>query len=488
MKKLLLSVATLALGFSAYAGEVIFDFTANNYGLPAYDENMLDADYAPQDATITNGDVKIVLGYTPQEGVEDGGWRMWTDGLRAYYKRVPYFTVSTTNGEKVTGVSWGVSSGATFALQGTDSNITYWDGEATTVTFVYTGTSNKAVQTITVAYGDDSVDPVPDVPTAPEGTITVAKALQLISDGYTGAATVEGVITEVDEINLEYGNATYTIKDNANDAEGLKVFRGKYLNGASFTADDVLEVGAKVVVTGNLINYQGTTPEFEANNYIVSYNGETGDSEKEGVIYSETFATSLGDFVVDNIDLSSELSYVWSFASGYGAKASAYVGGGNQPAVSRLVSPTINLAGYSSITLSFDHTINYANGATLTDLCQVYVALAGSNDWTNLSDKVVYPAGNNWTFVNSGAISLDAFAGQKVNVSFLYNSTAEVAPTWEIKNFVVEGTNTAGVENIDTDNAQAVYYNLQGVKVNNPVKGGLYIVRKGNKSFKTVIK
>lgn len=44
----------------------------------------------------------------------------------------------------------------------------------------------------------------------------------------------------------------------------------------------------------------------------------------------------------------------------------------------------------------------------------------------------------------------------------------------------------SGVENIAVENdAEAVYYNLQGVQVENPVKG-LYIVVKGNKSSKVI--
>ena len=39
----------------------------------------------------------------------------------------------------------------------------------------------------------------------------------------------------------------------------------------------------------------------------------------------------------------------------------------------------------------------------------------------------------------------------------------------------------------DDSNAPAVYYNLQGVRVNNPEKGQLVIVRKGNKAQKVIM-
>ena len=46
---------------------------------------------------------------------------------------------------------------------------------------------------------------------------------------------------------------------------------------------------------------------------------------------------------------------------------------------------------------------------------------------------------------------------------------------------------TVAISSIDADNAQAVYYNLQGVRVNNP-ENGVFIVKKGDKTYKVVIR
>lgn len=282
-------MAAVALGFSAYAGEVTFDFTADDYGLPAYDvENGNSTLYADNNAVVTSGDVKIEFSYIPQDSSTDGGWRMWSDGLRAYGKRTPYFTVSTINGEKITGVSWTVVSGATFALEGTEDNIDSWEGSEDDITFVYTSTQNKAVKTITVTYGDTSLDPTPDpdVPTAPEGVITVAEAIELIDAGYKGTAEVKGIITSITEINTQYGNATYIIKDSADAAQSLTVYRGKWKNGEAFTASDQIAVGGTVVVSGSLILYGGTTYELETGNVIIEYTAPEGGAPQapEGVI------------------------------------------------------------------------------------------------------------------------------------------------------------------------------------------------------------
>ena len=55
--------------------------------------------------------------------------------------------------------------------------------------------------------------------------------------------------------------------------------------------------------------------------------------------------------------------------------------------------------------------------------------------------------------------------------------------------YITELTGGAGVEFIGMDNADAPaeYYNLQGMKVNNPEKG-IYIVRQGRKASKVVLK
>lgn len=53
--------------------------------------------------------------------------------------------------------------------------------------------------------------------------------------------------------------------------------------------------------------------------------------------------------------------------------------------------------------------------------------------------------------------------------------------------FVSKGA--AGIDAVEAEeNVPAVYYNLQGVKVANPVNGGVYVVRQGNKVSKMLVK
>ena len=49
-------------------------------------------------------------------------------------------------------------------------------------------------------------------------------------------------------------------------------------------------------------------------------------------------------------------------------------------------------------------------------------------------------------------------------------------------------TGENAIDGIEADNAAAEYYNLQGVKVANPDKGGMYIVRRGAKVSKEIVR
>lgn len=123
----------------------------------------------------------------------------------------------------------------------------------------------------------------PVTPSNPTGSGTeadpynVAKALEVttaMSASDTKTAYVKGIITAITEISPSFGNATYTIAD-AQGGATLGVYRGYWLNGDKFTSEGQLAVGAEVVVTGDLVNYMGNTPQFTTGNHIVSYNGQT---------------------------------------------------------------------------------------------------------------------------------------------------------------------------------------------------------------------
>jgi len=133
-----------------------------------------------------------------------------------------------------------------------------------------------------------------------------------------------------------------------------------------------------------------------------------------------------------------DLTYIWSHAPSYKCmKASAFVSHAFA-SESWLVSPAISLSGVNVATLKFDQAVNYASpqGALYVMVSTNYNGDVTTATWTELNlDQ--WPAGNNWTFINSTA-NLTPYVGQTVTVAFKYTSTDSSATTWEVKNVVVE--------------------------------------------------
>lgn len=97
---------------------------------------------------------------------------------------------------------------------------------------------------------------------------------KLADGGYSSEVFVSGIISQIDEINTQYGNATYYITSGNATVE---VFRGEYFNGVNFSAANQLVVGDDVTVYGKLQKYVKdgvVTPEIAQGNVLFELNGE----------------------------------------------------------------------------------------------------------------------------------------------------------------------------------------------------------------------
>ena len=135
------------------------------------------------------------------------------------------------------------------------------------------------------------------------------------------------------------------------------------------------------------------------------------------------------------------LSYVWKIDSSYGWKASAYVGGANHPTESWIVSPQIDLRDAAAPVLQFETALNFWDGYAPTDFCTVlittdYIGEIEGTTWEEL-EVTGWPTKSGWDFVTVKPVDLSAYVGKVVNIAFRYKSTADVAPTWEVKNVKV---------------------------------------------------
>ena len=129
---------------------------------------------------------------------------------------------------------------------------------------------------------------------APEH-ITVARALEIIEGMENGKTTsekyvVKGYVKTITEVSTQWGNATFTIVDAADDEQALTIFRAKYLENAAFTSEDQLKQGNLVEVQGQLQKYvknSVVTPELSYG-YLLSI--EEGLADNIGTVKAEKVA------------------------------------------------------------------------------------------------------------------------------------------------------------------------------------------------------
>lgn len=107
-------------------------------------------------------------------------------------------------------------------------------------------------------------------------TITVAEALKVIAEYPDGSpvSRVRGIVCKIQEISTSYGNATFYISDDGKfeDGKWLQVYRGLWMNGASFTKGDEFTVGDELVIEGVLMDYKGTPETKEKAAYVIEIN------------------------------------------------------------------------------------------------------------------------------------------------------------------------------------------------------------------------
>ena len=151
----------------------------------------------------------------------------------------------------------------TLGIAGTDNSTAAWEG-------------NDEYEAAKVSY-ELTVKDVPsvDLKNTPETAYTVAKALELINagEGLEANVYVKGQITNIQDVDTgDFGNATYTISDDATAANALLIYRGYYYDKGKFTSKDQIKVGDVVVVYGKLVKFY---EKFEMNsgNHIYSING-----------------------------------------------------------------------------------------------------------------------------------------------------------------------------------------------------------------------
>lgn len=135
----------------------------------------------------------------------------------------------------------------------------------------------------------------------------------------------------------------------------------------------------------------------------------------------------------------------WKYSSQYGLVATggvANVDVEKSKAVmtdALAISPEIDLSDYVNIRMMVHQAGNYFNNAeNFSQMTSTLIRVVGTEEWEELQIPRL-PAGNSWTFTDSGYIPLDDYAGKKVQIGFRYTSTITLSGTWEIDKLTVAG-------------------------------------------------
>ena len=281
--------------------------------------------------------------------------------------------------------------------------------------------------------------------TATAGTNNKDVAMYIDAQGTTATATAiilpTAASTDQTSLNLTFNlngqSFTHTISDASIFEKGTNV---------SFNAKLSINNGKPVVTVGNATISNWT--EKPGGDINVDFDGGTQPGG-ETVVFEESFATSQGNFEIDNKQLPEGGTFVWKHDAGtpeggnpyYYMKASAFINKAAKASESWLISPEVDLSTATNATLTFMHIINHAGDMQTQQT--LWVTETSTENWQQVTIPN-YPAGNNWNEVSSGNIDLSAYAGKKIKFAFKYVSTTEAAATWEIYDVKVVANGEGG--------------------------------------------
>ena len=185
--------------------------------------------------------------------------------------------------------------------------------------------------------------------------------------------------------------------------------------------------------------------------------GEEGEPPVDPSTLPETvlfqnFTNGLGGFRVENKEKGGYSGGdIWQFRSGsqakYGAQATGSVEdkSGNRTNYATegwLISPVLDLRGYTELYLYFEHAFAYVRSGKPKDFFGLKITEDDGETWKDLplpSDQWRLP-NSYFELDQSGNVSLSDYVNKKVKFAFVYKSTTTVAGTWEILNVKVSKT------------------------------------------------
>lgn len=297
---------------------------------------------------------------------------------------------------------------------------------------------------------------IPSIANTKEKAYTTAEAIALIDNTSAEQLAAEkvyvkGVVSKVDSYNDKYSSITYWL-----DGNTFEVYSGLLgLNDAEFGAMSDVEVGASVVVYGNVKKY-GKTYEFDKNNYLVSYTAP----ERASLLATDgtaNYATFSSDRAVEFVD-----------ATVYAVNVVNGVLQLNEVTSKQVPADTGVLLKSEKETAPYFYI---DKAATIENNLLKPASLAMSGDYTFY--KLAYDdyaaktgLGFYWGKDDGGTFTVKAGTA--------YLAVPAVPNAASVKGFLLDGTPTA-IEGVEAENNTDVIYNLSGQRVQKAQRG-LYIV------------
>ncbi len=152
------------------------------------------------------------------------------------------------------------------------------------------------------------------------------------------------------------------------------------------------------------------------------------------------FTNGMQGFTFDQGNPSEEGFETWKQSSSYGLVATGGVSNSTAKTTdAQAISPEISLAGYSVVRMNVHQAANYfTNTENFLKMCSINVREVGTTEWEAVTMPLP-PAGNSWSYSDSGMIDLDKYAGKKIEIAFRYTSIYTLSGTWEVDELQLYG-------------------------------------------------
>lgn len=500
--------------FSFVAGEVTSSFKVCAIEPNSQINNIVLAKTNASNTSSQQGFIfinKIVVTYDNSDTRQPAGLAWSENSVTVLTTELADFTAPTLTNPNNVAVTY--ASDNTEVATVTEAGAVTLTGTKGTAKITATFAGNETYRAQEVSYTITVKAPLPVNTSSLENPYTVAEALAIIADldGTTMTNVyVKGIVAPNPTLAASYGNMDYNILDTPTSTSSLLIFRGKYFDGEKFNAENQVKEGDEVIVKGDMLNYQGNKPQLSANNVIVSLNGSTTPPAVEATEVNNVLATTA---LATGTPVKVNYALTVGFVNGSNIFACDEDGDFIQLyGTNTLKAGDVIPAGWEgTYTLYGDNTpeITFEADALPTATEGTFTAkeVAAADVTVALVNHVVTV--KNVDFENATPATKTDFTGSvdAVTLNFYnqyelasvepgkYNVTGVVAirkvngtetAKFFVTNFAkVETDSVIGIE--AGDNAAPVeYYNLQGVRIDNPANG-IFIRRQGSKAQKIVL-